>query len=84
MGPELDLALRRSRPAAPDLEREAMKQPAATKKKVGTPSQAVSFITPSMSRWKPWQTLQHLNLLALFRRKDVFEYMDKGGEIGAL
>ena len=34
MGPSLNLALRRSRPAAPDLEAEAMKQAKLTKKKV--------------------------------------------------
>lgn len=34
MGPSLDLALRRSRPAAPELEAEAMKQAKLTRKKV--------------------------------------------------
>ena len=34
MGPSLDLALRRLQPAGPDLQREAMKQPKLTKKKV--------------------------------------------------
>ena len=34
MGPSLDLTLRRLQPAGPDLQREAMKQPKLTKKKV--------------------------------------------------
>jgi hypothetical protein len=35
MGPSLDMVVRRSRAAGPDLEREAMKRPQVDKKKVG-------------------------------------------------
>ena len=44
MGPQLDLALRRTRPAGPELEREAMKRAATTKKKV----HAFAYITLSV------------------------------------
>lgn len=44
MGPALDLALRRHRAAAPDLEKEALKQPKLTKKKARRPPVAIAFL----------------------------------------
>ena len=43
MGPALDMALRRHRAAAADLEKEALKQPKLTKKKARAVNTVLSF-----------------------------------------
>jgi hypothetical protein len=61
MGPSLDLALRRMQPAGPDLQREAMKQPKLTKKKVRLQSVHVRMQVPvsggpMMDFLSPWRS----------------------------
>jgi hypothetical protein len=46
MGPSLDLIIRRSRPPGVDMEKEAMKRPQLTKKKVGGGAVAAGLLGP--------------------------------------
>lgn len=54
MGPSMNLALRRLRPAGQDMEHEAMARPKAIKKKVGLPFNNLSIVAALVTVFRAW------------------------------